>query len=81
MLPSVMMCFLFDDKSTLSEPLDGLECMASQRAHTRGLIKIDTVRWTEENRKGFINIVVLQVSTCSQEHLISRINWKGPSQS
>ena len=34
--PSVMMCFLFDDKSMLSEPLDGMETMASQRAHTRG---------------------------------------------
>ena len=37
-----MMCFLFDDKSTLSELLDGMESMASQRAHTRGLIKVDT---------------------------------------
>ena len=45
-----MMCFLVDDKSTLSEPLDGMESMASQRAHTRGLIEIDTVRWTSECR-------------------------------
>ena len=62
-----MMCFLFDDKSTLSEPLDGMESMASQRTHTRGPIKIDTVRWTSECRfeskqsKGLHQHVVFQV--------------------
>ena len=69
------MCFLFDDKRTLSEPLDGTESMASQRAHTRGLIKIDTVRWASECRfdskqsKELHQHVVLQVSMCSKKPL------------
>ena len=75
-----MMCSLFDDKITLNEPLDGMESMASQSAHTRGLIKIDTVRWTsecrwetEENRKGFINMLCFKCPRV-QKHL----NYRQP---
>ena len=42
-----MVCFQFDDKSTLlfvADTLEVMESTAPQRAHTRGLIKVDTVR-------------------------------------
>ena len=48
-----MVCFQFDEKSTMlfvGDTLEGMESMASQRAHTRGLTKIDTVRLTSECR-------------------------------
>ena len=50
---AVMVCLLFDDKSTLvfvGDTLEGMETIAPQRAHTRDLIKIDIVRQTSECR-------------------------------
>ena len=45
--PSVMVCFQFDEKSTLlfvGDTLEGMESIAPQRAHTRSQIKVDIVR-------------------------------------
>ena len=79
-----MMCFLFDDKNTLSEPLDGMVSMASQRAHTRDQIKINTVRWTsecrwetEENRKGFINMLCFKCARVQKKTLEFSSKFEG----